>query len=229
METKLTPFIAIEGMDGSGKTTLVRRLREAFLSSSDHRYQFTREPGGTPAGETIRNVLLDGSMSAKADGTTQLLGFFYARAHHVKAIRAWREEGLTVITDRFDASTLAYQIFAQTESAAERKALGSFFWMLREKVIAPEDAPTLYLYLDLHPEVARARRAADSSQEQNHYDTRPIDFYDRQHNGYETFLIKIAIAGTSKIHRIDATKSPDEIYEEARRVILEHMVSSRDL
>lgn len=110
METRLAPFIAIEGMDGSGKTTLIERLRKTLLTVPGPAYRFTREPGGTSAGESIRGILLDDSLSADADGKTQLLGFFYARAHHLRMIRSFRKNGIAVITDRFDGSTFAYQV-----------------------------------------------------------------------------------------------------------------------
>lgn len=225
METRLAPFIAIEGMDGSGKTTLIERLWKTLLTVPDPAYRFTREPGGTPAGEAIRSILLDKDLSADADGKTQLLGFFYARAHHLSMIRARRKDGLAVITDRFDASTFAYQVYAQTIDENEREELDELFWMLRNNIVYGENAPTLYLYLDLPPKTAHARRDTDHLQTKNHYDTRPLDFYERQRNGYDEFLSEIERQGGSEIFRIDATRSPDEVYEQANQIIREHTLS----
>lgn len=222
METKPAPFIAIEGMDGSGKTTLIRRPKDTFGLRSDIRFVFTREPGGTPAAEAVRGILLDGNFSADADGETQLLGFFYARAHHLKAVRKWRK-GQVVITDRFDGSTFAYQVAAQSKSPKEFEELDDLFWTLRNNLIRDEDEPTLYLFLDLPPQTAYARRRADASQERNHYDEKPLRFYERQRDGYEEFFSEIRRRGHSAIARIDATKPPENVLEEARRIILGHV------
>lgn len=224
MEPRLAPFIAIEGMDGSGKTTLIKELRKSLLTIPDP-IKFTREPGGTPASEAIRSILLDDTLSGKADGKTQLLGFFYARAHHLTQIRFLRGKGITVLTDRFDGSTLAYQAYAQTIDQNERKELHDLFWMLRRKVVYGDNAPTLYLYLDLPPEVAYSRRNADSLQVKNHYDTKPLAFYRRQHDGYGEFFSEIERIGESKACHINAEESPDNVYRAAARIIREHLMS----
>lgn len=224
MDMPLIPFIAIEGMDGSGKTTLIRRLEERFSLMSDYRYVFTREPGGTPPAEAVRDILLDDSLSGNASGKTQLLGFFYARSHHLEMIRKKRDAGFVVITDRFDGSTFAYQVYGESKSSEEQEELSDLFWGLRSSIVRGKNAPTLYLYLDLPPETAYARRAGDSSQEKNHYDTKPIGFYRRQHAGYREFFRKITRMGESKeIAFIDATLPQDEVFEEAFRVIRDHV------
>lgn len=225
MKTRLAPFIAIEGMDGSGKTTLIKRLRKTFLTASGPAYHFTREPGGTQAGEAIRNILLDKDLSAHADGKTQLLGFFYARAHHLRMIHLFRYNSISVITDRFDASTFAYQVHAQTTDGNEREELDELFWMLRNNIVYGENTPTLYLYLDLPPETAYVRRDTDASQAKNHYDTMPLDFYERQHAGYDDFLSEIERQAGSEVVRIDAAQSRDEVFEDAFQAILEHIRS----
>lgn len=229
METRLTPFIVIEGMDGSGKTTVVRRLQERLSIMSEHRYAFTREPGGTPAAETIRAILLDGNLSGHAGGRTQLLGFFYARSHHLEMIREKRESGFIIISDRFDGSTFAYQVCAQTTDKDEREELDELFWMLRNNIVYGENVPTLYLYLDLPPKIAYARRDADLSQTKNHYDTMPLAFYERQHAGYDDFLSEIDRQGGSEVVRIDAAQSRDAVFEDVFQAILEHIRSRSTL
>lgn len=97
--------------------------------------------------------------------------------------------------------------------------------MLRNNIVYGKNAPTLYLYLDLPPKTAYARRDADLSQAKNHYDTMPIAFYERQRDGYSDFLSEIERQGGSEVFRIDATQSPDEVYAEANRIIREHTPS----
>ncbi len=223
MKTALTPFIAIEGMDGSGKTTLIRRLEEYLSLMSDYRYAFTHEPGGSPLAEAVRGILLDDSLSGNASGKTQLLGFFYARSHHLGMIRKKREVEFVVITDRFDGSTFAYQVYGESKGPEEQEELDELFWMLRANVVLGGNEPTLYLYLDLPPETAFARRSADTSQAKNHYDEKPLSFYRRQHAGYDDFLKEIASQGDSEVAFIDATLPPDDVFEEAFRVIHDHV------
>jgi dTMP kinase len=225
MNTVFAPFIVIEGMDGSGKTTLTRRIEKAFALMPDYRFVFTREPGGTPLAEAVRGILLDTDLSGNASGKTQLLGFFYARAHHLETIRKQREQGFAVISDRFDGSTFAYQVYAQSDDTAEQKELADLFWALRTNIVCDENAPTLYLYLDLPPETAYFRRTVDASQEKNHYDTRSIGFYRRQRDGYRNFFAKVARQDDSEVAFIDATLAEDEVFEEVFHIIRNHVRS----
>lgn len=219
----LAPFIAVEGMDGAGKTTLLRRLEKALQLTPDYRYFFTREPGGTPLAENIRSLLLSEELSGGASSRTQLFGFFYARSDHLEMIREKRGSGHVVITYRFDGSTFAYQVYAQSETARERYELDELFWILRNNVVYGENSPKLYIFLDLPSEVAHARRAVDTSQEKTLYDVRALELYERQREGYKEFFNKIRIQGESEIVFIDATKPPDEVFEDALRIIRGHI------
>lgn len=219
MNQHIAPFIALEGMDGSGKTTLLRGLQKAL----DPRYfLFTREPGGTPTGEVIRDVLLDENLSGNATGETQLLGFFYARSHHVGPIADWRKTR-TVVTDRFDGSTYGYQVVAQSKSDQAREELSDKFWTLRDMfLLSDQRVPTLYLYLDLPPEIAYARRKSDTGQEKNHYDTEPLTFYEKQHEGYLEFFREIVRQADSEVIFLEAALPPEKLLAEALTHILNH-------
>jgi thymidylate kinase len=109
------------------------KLEERFSLMSDYRYVFTREPGGTPPAEAVRDILLDDSLSGNASGKTQLLGFFYARSHHLEMIRKKRDAGFVVITDRFDGSTFAYQVYGESKSPEEQEELSDLFWGASEQ------------------------------------------------------------------------------------------------
>lgn len=221
MNQHIAPFIALEGMDGSGKTTLLRGLMQTL--DSEH-FFFTREPGGTPPGEAIRNILLDDTLSGNATGKTQLLGFFYARSHHTDAIALWRKARHPVITDRFDGSTFAYQVVAQSKNDEEREELDDLFWTLRVLLLLQsESMPTLYLYLNIPPEVAYARRQGDTEQVQNHYDTKPLTFYEKQHEGYLEFFREIRGQGDSEVAFLDATLSEEKLLAQAIEHISKHV------
>jgi dTMP kinase len=137
-------FIAFEGGEASGKSTQAQRLAtriDALL---------TREPGGTPLGEQIRSLLLD--PDRVVDERAEALLMAAARAQHVHdVIEPALASGRHVVTDRFTASSLAYQGFGRGLPMAEIEALSAF--------ATAGLAPDVYVLLDLDPEVAAARRS----------------------------------------------------------------------
>jgi dTMP kinase len=139
-------FIAFEGGEASGKSTQASRLASRLDAV------LTREPGGTPTGEQIRALLLDpGNV---VDARAEALLMAAARAQHVhEVIEPALAAGRHVVTDRFTASSLAYQGFGRGLPLADVAALSAFATGGLE--------PDLYVLLDLAPEVAAARRARE--------------------------------------------------------------------
>ena len=104
-------FIVLEGGEGSGTTTMLSRIAETFAVDT---YISTREPGGSPYAEEIRNVILHGDHAKDADPTTMLLLFTAARVEHMKkVILPALASGKHVLCDRFEPSTHVYQIIAE--------------------------------------------------------------------------------------------------------------------
>lgn len=104
-------FIVLEGPEGSGKTTMSSYLSEK-LRREGLKVLETREPGGSDIGERIRNILLDSDL--KMNGRTELFLFLAARAEFVESIvKPHLEKGHWVISDRFDLSTMAYQVYSR--------------------------------------------------------------------------------------------------------------------
>lgn len=98
-------FITIEGVDGSGKTTCAHRLME-YLKANNYKAIYTREPGGCPVSESIRDLVIN----SEVDKTTEALLFYAARNEHYKTfIKPKLEQGYIVICDRFTASSMVYQ------------------------------------------------------------------------------------------------------------------------
>ena len=108
-------FIVIEGLDGSGKTEVINRLKKDFPD-----FVYSREPGGTVFGEMIRSVLLD-SKSKKVPPLPMLLGFMSSRASHVQElVSPSLKKEVTVVSDRFDTSTFAFQLHGQQNRNLEK-------------------------------------------------------------------------------------------------------------
>lgn len=140
-------FICFEGGDGAGKTTQVRLLTDQ-LERRGHQVLVTREPGGTPLGARIRDLLLHGDhVSPRAEA----LLFAADKAHHVdELIRPALEAGTVVITDRYTDSSIAYQGAGRDLGADEIRRLQQ--WAVAGLF------PDLTIVLDVTPEVGRRRR-----------------------------------------------------------------------
>jgi dTMP kinase len=194
-------FIVIDGGDGAGKSTLIKRLKAHFGDAA----VVTREPGGSPYAEEIRRVILNSPLASQADARTHFGLFWSARADHLKnTIRPALAAGKTVITDRFDSSTFAYQIYAQ-----EAEELRDFFWEIREFFL-DGTTPDLYIYLDVDVRTGLARKAGQDASENNHFDERKVDFHERMRKGLKEFLNHVP-------HEVvDANRTEDEVF---RRVL----------
>jgi len=141
-------FISLEGGEGAGKSTQVKRLA-ARLAEHGIETVLTREPGGTPGAEAIRNLLVSGD-TGRWDGMTETLLHFAARREHVeKLVRPALTRGTWVITDRFADSTMAYQGYA---SGAGRETVEKLY-----ALVLGDFRPDLTLILDLPVEVGLAR------------------------------------------------------------------------
>lgn len=174
MKTQKTgKFIVIDGADGCGKTSIISYLKTAYPDN----FLFTREPGGTSFADKIRELML--SPEAKvASGLTQFGLIWAARADHLeKKIKPALESGINVISDRFDSSTYAFQIYGQ-----ETLKLSDLFMQVRETYLG-ETKPDLYIVLDVNPHISVARTSQRRG-DKNHFDERDVAFHRRIRNAY---------------------------------------------
>lgn len=172
-------FIVIEGGEGAGKGTQIAKLKEKF----GEQIVTTREPGGSPYAEEIRTIILKSPNAGQANAKTHFALFWAARADHLKnTVIPALEAGKTVISDRFDSSTFAYQIFGQ-----EASELKDFFWTMRDFYLG-DIKPDLYIYLDVKVEEGLRRKHSQGGDEINHFDERKIDFHNRMRTGFMEFL-----------------------------------------
>lgn len=141
-------FIVFEGTDGSGKSTQAKRLC-TYLNHLVPTY-LTREPGGTPMAEELRNTAL-AFREEVVTPITELLVMFAARQQHIhNLIRPLRDKNTWVISDRFVDSSYAYQVIAGQCSP-------SLFHSLYEEIITPDDVPDLTIVVDIGNEERRRR------------------------------------------------------------------------
>lgn len=174
-------FIAFEGGEGSGKDTMIDRLKEKYAGRED--IVFTREPGGTPIGERIRSILLSPE-SKNMSVRTELLLFLAARLQLVSEVIAPAlAQGKTVITNRFGLSTLAYQIHAR-----KREEYLSFLDEWNTKLVG-NYVPGLYLLLDVEPEVG-LKRVEGRNDGKSRFDAEALEFHTRVREGYLRFITR---------------------------------------
>ncbi len=185
-KTKARPkFIVIEGGEGSGKSSMLMRLKEK-LGDAIHT---TREPGGTPYSELIREAAIKNPLAKTAPAETTLCLMFASRYDNVaNMIGPSLEKGIPIITDRFDASSYAYQVHAQSKGKLEK-----IFWDLHDHLAIK---PDLYIFFDVEPREG-VRRANSRNQsflqgkQYDHFDDREIDFHTNVREGYLNFFKKV--------------------------------------
>src|SRR5687768_2777921 len=202
-------FIALEGVDGSGKTTQAARLAEALGPET----LLVREPGGTKAGERIRELLKDPDI--RLDPMAELLLFCAARAQLVEeVIRPALEAGRTVVCDRFSDSSVAYQGVARglgSDRVAELCDLATGgLW------------PGLTVLLRLHPEVAAERIAAEG-RAADRFEGEGMELQKRVAEGYE----EIAKRHPERVRVVDASGDPDKVHEAVLAEVRSVMAGSR--
>ncbi|SMX80409.1 MULTISPECIES: dTMP kinase [Brevibacterium] len=187
-------FIAIEGGDGSGKSTQIKRISR-ILADEGHNVEATREPGGTELGRQIRSVLFD---SEPPSPRTEALLFAADRAHHVASlVDPSLDAGNIVITDRYIDSTIAYQAAGRNFDPKTILALSK--WATQGLV------PHLTIVLDIDPEIAAARMGARG--ENNYLDEENQQFHQRVRQTYLTRAHK----EPDRYVVLDASVSEDEL------------------
>ena len=163
-------FISFEGIDGAGKSSHIEALAEA-LRAAGHTVCLTREPGGTPLAESLRELFLHRPMDAL---TEALLVFAARRDHLVTVIEPALARGETVLCDRFTDATFAYQGAGRGFDLAVLSQLEQWVQQGRQ--------PDLTLWFDVPPTVAAARRAA--ARDADRLEREAEDFFARVRGGY---------------------------------------------
>jgi dTMP kinase len=211
-------FLTLEGGEGTGKSTLARALAE-LLRELGHEVVVTREPGGSPKAEALREAILAGA--AKPYGPFAEAAMFYAaRADHLdKLIRPALRRGAIVISDRFADSTRAYQGIAGRLNRTVIRAM--------ERVVVGADMPDLTLILDLSPELglARARARMAEGHLPDRFEAEAIGFHRRLLQAY----LNIAASEPERCIVIDATGTQQEVLQLAADAVRTRLGGRLDL
>ena len=203
-------FITIEGTEGSGKTTVAKELAK-LLTTNGYEVVHTREPGGTPISESIRNVILDKN-NTSMDGRTEALLYAASRRQHlVEKIWPALKEGKIVLCDRFLDSSLAYQGYA--------RGLG-YDEVLNINLFATENTyPDLTLFFVIEPEAGLQRIAKNKNREVNRLDLENLPFHQKVYDAF----IELSKKFPERYVTIDASQSLEQVIKDAYNAILERL------
>ncbi|MBQ1251937.1 MAG: dTMP kinase [Firmicutes bacterium] len=198
-------FLVFEGIDGSGKTSQLRRTKEYLLAKGID-VVTTREPGGTPISEKIRGLLLDPENKAMVD-RCELLLYGAARAQHLaEVIVPALNEGKAVLCDRFSLSTAAYQGYGRGLDLSLLEAVHS--------VAAAGVRPDVTLVVDVPVEVGAMRVAVSRGEPKDRLEQEKSDFFERVRQG---FLLEAEKDDTIRV--IDGTRTEEEVFADIASVL----------
>lgn len=190
-------FITMEGTDGAGKTTQIKLL-EQYLINKGYKVICTREPGGTPISEKIREIIIDKNNIEMTDMTEALL-YAAARAQHVdEVILPALKEGDIVISDRFVDSSVVYQGFA--------RSMGERLIKNINKYAVGDLEPDITFFLKLKPDDGLARKRNQA--ELDRLEAEKFSFHQRVYDGY----VRLSKRCKNRIQVVDALKTVDEIH-----------------
>ena len=191
-------FITFEGPDGSGKSSVIKKVYEDFTQKG-YSIILTREPGGTPISEKIRDIILDNN-NTNLDARTEALLYAASRRQHlVEKIWPALKEGKIVLCDRFLDSSLAYQ--------GGGRHLG-IEHVLNINLFATENTyPDVTFFFDVSPEIGLTRVSRDKKRVADRLDNETEGFHDTV---YESFK-EIVKRYPKRFYVIDASKSLDEV------------------
>lgn len=199
-------LVTLEGGEGAGKSTVLNALRSALVERGIEPV-LTREPGGTPAGEAIRTVLLDPALRGLC-AESELLLMFASRAQLVReVIRPALAAGRWVLADRFTDASFAYQGGGRGQPLARIEDL--------ENWAADGLKPDLTLLLDLP--VAEGMRRASGRGAADRIEMENADFFERVRTAYR----QRAASDPRRFRVVDASRPLDEVLDQVRRVIAE--------
>jgi dTMP kinase len=202
-------FITFEGIDGTGKSTQLRRLVQ-HLRKRGYRVRVTREPGGTRTGERVRDILL-ASKTGKLAALAELALMYAARAQLLEeVVRPALARGEIVVSDRYNTASFAYQGFGRELGIPTVRAI--------DRIICSETQPDLTIILDLDPEQAMGRTRGRETQRRSRpdrFESQGLAFHKRVRAGY----LAMARTAPGRIKVVRADQPIGQIQHQIRALI----------
>ena len=200
-------FVSFEGIDGAGKSTHIEAFAK-FLQESfpERKVVITREPGGTPLGEQLRNLLLDAPMNLE---TEALLMFAARREHIAQVIQPALQAGNIVISDRFTDASFAYQGGGRGLSIEKLNTLERW---VQEQANGELLQPDLTILFDLPGSVAESRRSKVRAPDK--FEKMDLNFFDKVRQEY----LRRAQEDPGRFHLVDATQTPEVIWSGLKEI-----------
>ena len=191
-------FITFEGPDGSGKSSVIKKVYEDFTQKG-YSIILTREPGGTPISEKIRDIILDNN-NTNLDARTEALLYAASRRQHlVEKIWPALKEGKIVLCDRFLDSSLAYQ------GGGRHLGIDN---VLNINLFATENTyPDVTFFFDVSPEIGLTRVSHDKKRVADRLDNETEGFHDTVYESFKEIIKRYP----KRFYVIDASKSLDEV------------------
>ena len=199
-------FITIEGPEGSGKTTVAKKVVEK-LENEGYKVLYTREPGGVGIAEKIRDIILDVNNTNLDPRSEALLYAASRRQHLIEKVVPALNQGYIVICDRFVDSSLAYQGHARGLGIDEIYNINLF--------AIDTMFPDMTILLNIDPEVGLARIMANRQDEVNRLDLEGMNFHKLVHEGYEIIKEKYA----ERFTLVDGNNTPEVVFNNVYKVI----------
>lgn len=201
-------FITFEGGEGSGKSSLIKRIAKD-LNKKGYDVLVTREPGGIKIAEQIRNVILNKD-NTEMDEITEAYLFAAARRQHlVEKVIPSLQEGKIVLCDRFVDSSIVYQGYARSIGMEKVRAIND--------IVIDGYYPDLTLFFDVTPEIGLSRiRQGHRRLKMNRLDVETANFHNKVYEGYQKLAKQ-----EERIVVVDGEKSKDEVYNNTLNIILE--------
>ncbi len=210
-------FITFEGVEGSGKTTQIQRLKKHLIQKGIP-CKVTREPGGCPIGEKVRKILLNPDHREMVP-LSELLLYEAARAQHVKeVIEPFLKKGGVVLCDRFSDATIAYQGYGRKMDLRWIERLNHF----SSRGIKPDVTFLLDCPSDVGLKRALKRNRTLRQEKEERFEKEKIQFHQRVRKGY----LALAKKEPRRVKVIDTREGEDKVFEKIRKIVDELIVRS---
>lgn len=201
-------LITFEGGEGAGKTTQAKELTKWLQESVGVKVITTREPGGTPTGEVIRQLLQHDLSGEPLCDATEALLFCASRAQLCKNVLAPAlNEGTWVVLDRFTDSTLAYQGYGRGFNVEQLRNINDF--------ATGEVKPDLTILIDISLEVGFSRISRRGDGTKDRIEQAPFEFHRRLHDGY----LEMAAREPERFVIVDGSQTPEKVQEDIRNIV----------